>query len=481
MTFRFPTLAVASLCLPLLLVACGGGETAPAADTPAADVQSDAKATALSTTAVTSLVPVMPVATYTVDTSELVLNNQFDLGLLSWAAVSGSDTTIVASEVRSGGHALKTTGAGAVQALAATLLQPGKSYTLTVKARNFSAGSTTMALRFRERTDGASYRTYQCVVTTTTYQTCTVDFTVPAYAAMAELAVMPQATTAIVDSASLVMRSAIAQTEAVTTLVGSYVPSGYALVFNDEFNGPALNRNKWFTRYIYKGETQDRLNDEQQRYADNNNHQISNGILSLVARKVSSTDPAGINYESGMLRSDFTLRYGYIEARVRMPGGKGTWSAFWLNSDVSDGGTLGWPPEIDGFEVVNNGQDDTMNMLHSGVIMPSGVAPAPFSYADPAFNKTWTYWRAPFNFNDGWHTVATEWTPDGVSTFVDGKKIVTRSYAWNYADGTPAGKAHILLNLAIGGGWAGRYGIDDSAFPQALQINWVRAYQKTGM
>src|SRR5205814_2693588 len=221
MTFRFPTLAVASLCLPLLLAACGGGETAPAADTPATDAQSNGKATALSTTAVTSLVPVMPVATYTVDTSELMLNNQFDQGLLGWAAVSGSDTTIVASEVRSGGHALKTTGAGALQALAATLLQPGKSYTLTVKARNFSAGSTTMALRFREKTDGASYRTYQCAVTTT-YQTCTVDFTVPAYAAMAELAVMPQATTVIVDSASLVMRSAIAQTEAVTTLVGSY-------------------------------------------------------------------------------------------------------------------------------------------------------------------------------------------------------------------------------------------------------------------
>jgi beta-glucanase (GH16 family) len=155
------------------------------------------------------------------------------------------------------------------------------------------------------------------------------------------------------------------------------------------------------------------------------------------------------------------------------------WPAFWLNSDVSDSGVLGWPPEIDIFEVVNNGQDDTMNMLHTGVIMPSGVAAAPFTYADAAFNKTWTYWRAPYDFNGGWHTVAAEWTPEGVSTFVDGKKVVTRSYAWNLADGTAAGKAHILLNLAIGGAWAGRYGIDDSAFPQALQINWVRAYQKT--
>lgn len=43
-----------------------------------------------------------------------------------------------------------------------------------------------------------------------------------------------------------------------------------------------------------------------------------------------------------------------------------------------------------------------------------------------------------------------------------------------------AGYAHVLLNLAMGGQWAGRYGIDDSAFPQALEIDYVRVYQRTG-
>jgi hypothetical protein len=38
--------------------------------------------------------------------------------------------------------------------------------------------------------------------------------------------------------------------------------------------------------------------------------------------------------------------------------------------------------------------------------------------------------------------------------------------------------AHVLLNLAIGGQWAGRYGIDDAAFPQALAVDWVRVYRK---
>jgi len=99
-------------------------------------------------------------------------------------------------------------------------------------------------------------------------------------------------------------------------------------------------------------------------------------------------------------------------------------------------------------------------------------------YADPAFNENNTAYYAPFNFNEGWHTVGLQWDPDKVTVYVDGLKLYTRTYQWVYADGTLAAPAHIMLNLAIGGSWAGRYGIDDSAFPQALQIDWVRAYKK---
>ena len=179
-----------------------------------------------------------------------------------------------------------------------------------------------------------------------------------------------------------------------------------------------------------------------------------------------------------MVRSDWTTRYGYFEARVRMPGGKGVWPAFWLNSDVAADGTLAWPPEIDIFEFVYNGSGrQAEHAAHRRHRRRPGRRRA-FDYADADFNKTWTYWSAPYNFNDGWHTIGAEWTPDGVTTYVDGKKIVTRNYRWKYPGGADAGPAHILLNLAIGGSWAGRYGIDRAAFPQALQIDWVRAYKK---
>jgi beta-glucanase (GH16 family) len=100
-------------------------------------------------------------------------------------------------------------------------------------------------------------------------------------------------------------------------------------------------------------------------------------------------------------------------------------------------------------------------------------------YAHEDFRTTIKDYFAPFSFDDGWHTIGAQWTPSDVTVFVDGLKVVTTAFQWNYADGTLAGPAHVLLNLAIGDAWAGRHGIDDSAFPQALGVDWVRVYQKT--
>ena len=36
---------------------------------------------------------------------------------------------------------------------------------------------------------------------------------------------------------------------------------------------------------------------------------------------------------------------------------------------------------------------------------------------------------------------------------------------------------HPMLNIAVGGDWGGRRGVDDGALPQAMQIDHVRVYQ----
>jgi beta-glucanase (GH16 family) len=382
----------------------------------------------------------------------------------------------VPSEIRIGKQALRVS-SSASQHLALGKLEPGKSYTLVVQARMLQAGAGELSVVFREPFSNESFRTFKAAVTSTAYADARIEFTVPVYSGSVDLVLKANGVPFIVDSASLKMRAAIVQTEPILSMEGSTVPAGYALAFNDEFNGTQLNRNKWFTRYMYSSETLDHLNDEQQRYRDNDNHRVANGVLSLVAHQRTNNDQWGINYESGMIRSDWTAHYGYYEARVKMPGGKGVWPAFWLDADVAADGKTGWPPEIDIFEFVVDDLYELRNMIHSAVHLAAPAVSLP-TYMDPNWNERWGYFYAPYNFNEGWHTVGAEWTLDTVTTYIDGKKIVTRTANWLRPDGLTGGPAHIVLNLAIGGGWAGRNGIDDSVFPQALQIDWVRAYKK---
>ncbi|RYZ02347.1 MAG: glycosyl hydrolase family protein [Myxococcales bacterium] len=353
-------------------------------------------------------------------------------------------------------------------------LRPGRAYRLRLTAS--SKAPAAVAVVFREPKKNESFRTYRVAVSGEQAKTYSLELTAPAFTERAELRVEAKGGVTI-SQASLQERAPLPRTEPVASWAGSYVPPGYALVYNDEFSGKSLDRSKWFTRYIYSSETLDRLNDENQRYADNDNHRLAGGVLYLTARRNKLSRPSGVNYESGMIRSDFTLRYGFLEARVKMPGGLGVWPAFWLNSDVSESGKLSHPPEIDIFEFVNNGKDDRVHEIHSAVTKDPQNETR-FFYEHPKFKRSIQNYRAPFNFNEGFHTIGAEWTPTEVSVFVDGLKIYTRNFRWVYKDGDLAAPAHVLLNLAIGGQWAGRYGIDDSAFPQSLAVDWVRVYQK---
>jgi hypothetical protein len=52
------------------------------------------------------------------------------------------------------------------------------------------------------------------------------------------------------------------------------------------------------------------------------------------------------------------------------------------------------------------------------------------------------------------------------------------SSTWVENGGQQAAPAHLLLNLAIGGSWAGRYGIDAAGFPTSLDVDWIRVYRR---
>jgi beta-glucanase (GH16 family) len=275
-------------------------------------------------------------------------------------------------------------------------------------------------------------------------------------------------------------------------------PAGYRLIFAEEFDGAELNRKQWCTRYVYGGGPRterpdsecevkgagnlDFLNDEKQRYRDTSSsgvplHQVKDGVLTLMAR----LGPKRGRYESAMIRSKRLFLPSatsslYIVGKVKLPSIRGTWPALWLNSDRDESGRLSWPPEIDIFEAPLNGSDDRDHMLHMGAVTKG--QPKTLTFTHPDFERRWRNYVAPRSLRDVWLRTAIEWTPSSVCYFVDGIKVMCEAYRWVRRDGTPAPPAHLLANLAIGGKWAGRNGVDDSRFPAKFSIDYLRVYER---
>ena len=62
--------------------------------------------------------------------------------------------------------------------------------------------------------------------------------------------------------------------------------------------------------------------------------------------------------------------------------------------------------------------------------------------------------------------------------FVDGNKYFTSPNDNTGDDAWPFDKNfHVILNLAIGGDWAGAKGIDDAAMPQRMEVDYFRVWQ----
>jgi beta-glucanase (GH16 family) len=77
------------------------------------------------------------------------------------------------------------------------------------------------------------------------------------------------------------------------------------------------------------------------------------------------------------------------------------------------------------------------------------------------------------------HRYQLDWRPDSITIGVDDRGIL------RVRNDQPGGKGawpfavpfHMILNLAIGGDWAGAKGIDDAAMPQRMVVDYVRVWQ----
>ncbi len=228
------------------------------------------------------------------------------------------------------------------------------------------------------------------------------------------------------------------------------------LIWSDEFNYLGLpDSSKWVydTGYI--------ANKELQYYTEKRieNANVKGGSLMLIGKKESVRN---FNYTSARIKTEgrFDIKYGRIEARMKLPAGQGIWPAFWmLGVNIPE---VNWPKcgEIDIMEHINN-TDTIYGTAHwedKGHVSSGGTTTGDVSL---------------------FHNYAVEWGQDSVRWLLDGK----RYYGLNIKDGINNTSAFhkpffIILNLAIGGSWPGNPD-STTVFPDTVYVDYVRVFKKS--
>ena len=264
-------------------------------------------------------------------------------------------------------------------------------------------------------------------------------------------------------------RKSIAVNQAAAEKSAYNAPEGYSLVWSDEFdNGLELNADHW----THEVQNSGWVNNELQNYVNHKTPggslvtELKNGALRIHCLKENGKIYSGRVYakvNQGWL-------YGYFEARIKLPVGKGTWPAFWMMPVGNDWSTNPWPMcgEIDIMEEVGCVPNEVSSSIHT----------QDYNHTK---NTQKTHAMTIDKAEGEFHTYALLWTADEITTYVDGKVqlSVKKSVIGSNHNQWPFHYAfYPILNLAWGGSWGGMHGVDESALPVTMEVDYLRVFQK---
>ena len=256
----------------------------------------------------------------------------------------------------------------------------------------------------------------------------------------------------------------VAQVDVSETAYAASCPlEGYRLVWHDEFDAEGPLGNDW----TYQEARAGWVNHELQTYvkrvspAGESVAECSGGALRIHCFKGEGKVYSGRVYAKAWEG----WQYGYVEARIKLPKGKGTWPAFWMMPVRFSA----WPDdgEIDIMEEVGYHPDYTSSSIHCKKYYHSiGTQKTKERFCPGA--------------EGAFHTYALEWTADYIRTYVDGEELFFYEndgkgdrQTWPFD-----ASFYVILNLAWGGDWGGSQGIDEGALPVTMEVDYVRVFQK---
>ena len=244
----------------------------------------------------------------------------------------------------------------------------------------------------------------------------------------------------------------------------SPVAKGWKLSWSEEFNYTGLpDTTIW--NYAVGGNGYG--NNELQYYtqADTNNVIVKDGKLIITALKQPREKN---NYTSGRLfsKDKAEFMYGRIEVSAKLPAGRGTWPAIWmLGKNRSE---ISWPEcgEIDIMEHVGYDPDSIHGTIHTKA----------YNHMKGTQKGKAIFIKNPYTeFN----TYAIEWTAEKIDFLVNDvvynqiKNEHLSTAEWPFDQ-----PFYLILNLAVGGNWGGKKGIDDNVFPAKMEVDYIRAFQQ---
>ena len=232
---------------------------------------------------------------------------------------------------------------------------------------------------------------------------------------------------------------------------------GYVQSFEDEFSGSALNLNYW------------RIQDDVRRDARNSPRAVTlkGGVLTITTFTEAGKHFTGYITSSGK----FEQTHGYFEAKIRFANAPGMWAAFWMMPQTYGKSKDPAKATIDGVEI-----DIVEHLSQFGGTYDSTIHWGGYG---PPLQNTRTRRNKPANgANEGWHTYAVCWEPEGYTFYYDDQ------LAWSAPKDIPVSQTaqHLLLTCEVKDkGWAGA--IPPGGFGSAteskvkMDVDWVRAWK----
>jgi beta-glucanase (GH16 family) len=163
------------------------------------------------------------------------------------------------------------------------------------------------------------------------------------------------------------------------------------------------------------------------------------------------------------------FNYGRIDIRAKLPFSQGLWPALWMMGENRD--VVGWSEcgEIDIMEL----RGHTPNQISSTIHFKNSAG----SHQFPTSKKK----KLSFgDYSDEFHVISMEWDEYKIQFFVDDQRYSTifHNNFSHYNDSNPFRKEfYILMNVAVGGDFGGNPN-NSTIWPQTMEVDYVRVYQK---